>query len=92
MALIKASIDLNKIDKNKIRQGKNGQKYYDIILKDSPNDKYGNDYMVTDDQSREDRAAGKKATILGNGKNLSRGNSNASSSRSNSDGFGDLNY
>lgn len=67
--IIGASIDLSKIDKSKIVQGKNGAKYYnvDIIVNDKP-DNYGNNVAITDKQTKEERTAKEKKVYLGNGK------------------------
>jgi hypothetical protein len=72
--MIKISICLSDIDKSRITVSqKNGKKYMNFLIKDSTNDKYGNDYMVTEDISKEERQAGKQGKILGNGKNLGGG-------------------
>jgi GT2 family glycosyltransferase len=72
--MIKISICLSDIDKSRITvSNKNGKKYMNFLIKDSTNDKYGNDYMVTEDLSKEERQAGKQGKILGNGKNLGGG-------------------
>ena len=44
---IKVSIDLNKIDESRVKPGKNGARYYDMVLwaNDAP-DAYGNDFSV----------------------------------------------
>lgn len=68
--MIKLSIDLTKIDKSKIRE-KGQAKYYDIMVIETPDGKYG-DYMVVESLSQEERQQGKKGTILGNGKNVGR--------------------
>ena len=68
--MISAKIDVTKIDKAKLFEGKNGAKYLDIVLMESPNNAYGNDYMVVQSVSKEERLAGKRGAILGNGKNM----------------------
>ena len=68
--MITAKIDCTKIDKSKLFLGKNGAKYLDIVLIESKNDQYGNDYMVVQSVSQEERAAGKRGAILGNAKIL----------------------
>lgn len=68
--MIKLSIDLKKIDQSKCKSHPNGAKYCDIVLIDSPQNQYGNDYMVVQGVSKEDRDAGVKGAILGNGKNF----------------------
>jgi hypothetical protein len=68
--MIAIKIDVTKIDKAKLFPGKNGAKYLDIVLLDSQNDKYGNDYMAVQSVSKEEREAGQRGAILGNGKNI----------------------
>ena len=67
--IIGVSIDLSKLDKSKIKDGKNGAKYYDlsIMVNDEP-DKYGKDVSVTEPQTKEQRADKVKKVYLGNGK------------------------
>lgn len=79
---IEMSIELTKIDKNKIRE-KDGRKYYDIVAIETPNGKYGQ-WMILEKQSKEEREdKSKKGTILGNGKNYGWGeSSNAGTSGS----------
>ena len=69
--IIAASIDLTKLDKSRIKPGKNGAEYYDIsiILNDQPN-QYGQDASITTGQTKEERAAKVKATYIGNGKTV----------------------
>lgn len=54
------------IDKTKIFPGKKG-KYIDIVLIDRKDD-FGNDYLVIQDVTKEERAKGIRGAILGNGK------------------------
>lgn len=68
--MIKISICLTDIDKSKITQSdKNGKSYLDIIVdkKQSP-DQWGNDHTVYINQTKEERAAKKPKTYIGNGK------------------------
>lgn len=69
MKVINASIDLNKIDKTQIVEGKNGSKYYNvgIIISDEKN-QFGQDVSIFDQQSKEDREAKKPKKYIGNGK------------------------
>ncbi len=70
-SLISASIDLSKIDKAKITEGKNGAKYYNILI--SVNDEknqFGQDVSISENQSKEDRDGGVKKNYLGNGKTI----------------------
>lgn len=66
--MIKAQLNLAKINKDKIKV--NGEyKNYEIILVETPGGKYG-DWMVKENSTKEERDAGKKDNILGNGKNI----------------------
>lgn len=69
MQILNVSIDLTKIDKNKIKPHANGAKYYsmDIIVKDEP-DQYGQNVAVKSGQTKEEREAKTPATYIGNGK------------------------
>ena len=51
--MITAKIDVTKINKNKLFKGKNGAMYLDIVLIDTPNNQYGNDYMVVEQGTKE---------------------------------------
>lgn len=64
---ITISIDLKKIDQSKCKSHTNGAKYCEIVLMDRQ-DQYGNDYMVVQGVSKEERDAGVRGAILGNGK------------------------
>ena len=76
--IISASIDVTKIDKNKIKStDKNGQPFKNnaeyleiqIVLNDEVNE-YGQDASIRINQSKEEREAGEKAVYLGNGKTV----------------------
>jgi hypothetical protein len=67
--MITARIDVTKIDKSRLFKGEKGT-YLDIVLIDTPAAKYGNDFIVKQSISKEEREAGKDAPILGNGKTL----------------------
>ena len=63
--IINASIDVTKIDKEKIVKGK----YLGIsIFLNDENDQYGNNVIVTLSQSKEERDIKAPKTYLGNGK------------------------
>ncbi len=66
--MITASIDVTKIDKNKIVVGKKGGKYINLVLIENRNgvDKYGNDGFIAQETTKEERNAGKRGAILGN--------------------------
>jgi len=78
MAIIKVKIDVTKIDKERLFVGKNGAKYLDCTLlgRDEP-DQYGNDFMVVQDVTKEERLAGVKGAILGNAKHMEARQANA---------------
>ena len=66
---INLSIDVTKIDKSKLYQGKKGT-YLDVTMfvdLDST-DQYGSNGMVTQSLPKEERDAGHKGAILGNSK------------------------
>ena len=67
--MINFSIDLSKIDKTRIKEGKDGAKYYKLTVdkKQSP-DKFGNDHTVYDTPTKDERTAKKPKTYLGSGK------------------------
>jgi len=65
--MITAKIDVSKIDKSYLFEGKKG-KYLDLVLIETPGDRYGNSYMIVQGLPKEERDAGKKGAILGNAK------------------------
>lgn len=68
--MIILSINLRKIDQSKCQNHANGAKYCELVLIERDGtDKYGNDYMVVQGVTKEERLAGVKGEILGNGKN-----------------------
>jgi len=70
--MITLSIDLRLIDQSKckkmVRRNGEAATFCDIVLIETPGGQYG-DYMVKQDTSKEDRAAGVQMPILGNAKN-----------------------
>jgi hypothetical protein len=68
--IIKASIDLSRVDKSRIKTSeKNGKKYLDLILMDTREpSQYGSDGFVAHDQSKEEREAKERQIIVGNWK------------------------
>ena len=66
--MIRFSIDLNKIDKSKAKAHHNGCLYYEMVM--IPRQSEYSDYMVVAGVSKEERLAGVKGAILGNGKNV----------------------
>jgi hypothetical protein len=69
--MITIRIDVSKIDKNRLFKGDKGT-YLDCVLIETPNAKYGNDYMVVESITKEESQAGHKGTILGNGKTIGK--------------------
>lgn len=64
-SIINASIDVTKIDKEKLVKGK----YLNISINiNDENDKFGNNVTVTLNQTPDERAAKAPKTYLGNGK------------------------
>jgi hypothetical protein len=66
---ITARIDVTKIEKERLYQGKKG-KYLDIVLIPTPNAKYEQTHMVVQSVSKEERDQGIKGNILGNAKEI----------------------
>ena len=67
MATISVSIDVTKIDKERLFVGKKG-KYLDVTLIETPNSQYDDDYMAVQSVTKEEREGGMQGAILGNGK------------------------
>jgi len=64
--IIKLNIDVLKIDKKRLFKGKKGTyANFTVLLRDET-DQYGNDGMIVEDITAEEREAGNKGTILGN--------------------------
>lgn len=63
--MITAKLDVTKIEKSRLYKGEKGT-YLDIVLIETKNSQYGDDYMVVQGVSKEEREAGKKGNILGN--------------------------
>jgi hypothetical protein len=66
--LIYAKIDVTKIDKARLFEGKNGAKYLDLVLVPSTNSKFGDTHFITQSCTKEERQSGLKMPILGNAK------------------------
>jgi hypothetical protein len=69
--MTKLSINVTKIDKSHLIEGKSG-KYLELILNENRNgpDQYGNDGFVTQGVSKAAREAGQRGPIVGNWKHL----------------------
>ena len=70
--IVNLSIDVTKIDKSRLKEVKlkagATAKYLNLTLIENRNgrDSYGNDGMVVESATKEERAAGKRGAILGN--------------------------
>ncbi len=69
------SIDVTKIDKARLFKGEKGTYLNGSVLIDEEADQYGNNGMITQAVSEDERKAGVKGAILGNGKIVWRGDS-----------------
>jgi hypothetical protein len=69
MNTLVGKIDVTKMDKEKFFKGSKGT-YCDIVLIPTPNNQYGDDYMICQSVSKEEREAGQRGAILGNAKML----------------------
>ena len=67
--MISLKIDVTKIDKSRLFKGEKGT-YLDAVLIETPNNQYGDDYMIVQSVSKEEREQGVRGEILGNGKNI----------------------
>lgn len=63
-------IDVTKIKKEHLFEGKNGAKYLNIVMWEGRDgvDSYGNSHMAVQELPKELRDAGEKGPILGNAK------------------------
>jgi len=66
---IRIKVDVAKIDKARLFKGAKGT-YLDATLIETTNSKYGDDYFIVQDVSKEEREAGAKGAIIGNARNL----------------------
>ncbi len=64
--MISIRLDVTKIEKERLYKGEKGT-YLNCIMIDTPESDYG-DFMIVQEVSKEEREAGTKGTILGNGK------------------------
>lgn len=70
-ATISFSIDLSKIDKSKVVQGKKGTYYNITAFINDDVDQYGNNVAVATGLSKQERESGAKTQYLGNGRVVS---------------------
>ena len=76
--LLSLSIDVSKITKDKLYQGKKGTYLKLTVSVSDEKDKYGNDVTCWEEQAKEDR--GNPKNYLGNGKVFWEGHSQAQQS------------
>ena len=67
MKTITLKIDVSKIDKSRLFEGKKGT-YLDAVLIPTPDNEYGDTHMIVQSVSKEERLKGVKGEILGNAK------------------------
>lgn len=68
MGFLKLSINVTKVDKAKLYKGKNGVYLNCVVYENDQPDQFDNTHVIKEDLSKEDRDAGKKPQIIGNGK------------------------
>lgn len=69
--LVSLSIDLMKIDKSRIIEGKNGAKYVNVTLSlNDEKDRFDNDVSCWQGQTQEERQQKAQRNFLGNGKTV----------------------
>lgn len=78
-------INVTKIDKSEIFEGKNGKYITLLLFEDNEPDQYGNDGMVVQSISLARKDAGERGPIIGNFKHLKR-SENATQSHQNGSG------
>ena len=69
--MITGKINVKLIDKSKLYVGQKGT-YLDIVLIPTPDNQYGDDYMIVQQVSKEERESGKRGAVLGNAKILAK--------------------
>jgi len=72
MKVISLKIDIDKIDKSKLFKGQKGTYLDAVVFLNDEKDQYGNNGMITQSVSKEDREKGGKGVILGNAKIVSQ--------------------
>ena len=88
---VSASIDVSKIDKEKLVKGKKGTYLNITAFVDTENkDQYDNNGMVTQSTTQEEREAGTRGVILGNTKVFYQGESKQDSSPKQANSFEEL--
>ena len=69
--MITLKIDVTKISKSRLFTGEKGT-YLDAVLIETPNNQYGDDYMIVESVTKEEREQGVKGAILGNARILTK--------------------
>jgi hypothetical protein len=69
--MITGKIDVTKIDKKRLFVGAKGT-YLNFIMIDTPNNSYGNDYMIVESITKSEKEQGIKGRVLGSAKILIR--------------------
>ena len=64
--IIALKIDVNKIDKARLYKGEKGTYLDAVVFFNEEADQYGNNGMITQSVSKEEREAGTRGAILGN--------------------------
>lgn len=64
--LVSIKIDVTKIDKSRLYKGKKGTYLDAMVILNEYTDQYGNNGMITQSVSKEERQSGVKGNILGN--------------------------
>jgi hypothetical protein len=72
MKVISLKIDVSKIDKSKLFKGEKGTYLDAVVFLNDEKDQYGNNGMITQSVSKEEREKGGKGVILGNAKIVSQ--------------------
>lgn len=65
--VILCKLNVSKIEKHRLFKGEKGT-YLDCALVPSDNNQYGDDFMIVQSVSKEEREAGKRGAIIGNAK------------------------
>jgi len=66
--LIKASVRVDKLPKEKFIKGKDGAVYYNLTVSVQDESRFGNNVSIYDSQTKEEREAKKMRNYLGNGR------------------------
>jgi hypothetical protein len=69
--MITGKIDVTKIDKKRLFVGAKGT-YLNFIMIDTPNNSYGNDYMIVESITKAENEQGIKGRVLGSAKIIIR--------------------